>query len=63
MTVYWTTNACALNQNTVFTNWDAQGIRKGLYTELFLVFLVYFISQSMHAFVYKNTAQKPAEVR
>ena len=63
MTLYWTTNACALNQNTAFTNWDAQGIRKGLYTELFLVFLVYFISQSMHAFVYKNTAQKLAEVR
>lgn len=32
MTVYWTTNACALNQNTVFTSWDAQGFRKALYT-------------------------------
>ena len=32
MTNYWTQNSCALNQNTVFTNWDAHGFRKALYT-------------------------------
>jgi hypothetical protein len=63
MTIYWISNACAINQNSVFNNQDAQGFRKALYTELFLIFFMYFISQSLHAFVYKNTAQKPQEVR
>lgn len=32
MTKYWTSNSCSINQNTIFSDWNAQGIRKGLYT-------------------------------
>ncbi len=56
MAGYWTTNTCAMSTNTVFTSFDAQGMRKGLYTELFFLFFVYFISQALHAFFYKNSS-------
>lgn len=64
MTKYWTLNLCAINQNTIFSNWNAQGYRKGLYTELFFLFFVYFISQVLQSLLYKqhqrkmNTAQQ-----
>jgi len=57
MTKYWTTNSCALSKNKIFDDWDAQGYRKGLYTELFFLFLIYFISQLMQSLFYKNTTQ------
>lgn len=54
MTKYWTQNSCSINQNTIFKDWNAQGYRKGLYTELFFLFLVYFISQVLQSIVYNH---------
>lgn len=62
MTKYWTTNSCSINQNSL-QGWDAQGIRKGLYSELFLLFFIYFISQLLHSLFYKTSTQSANELR
>ncbi len=55
MTKSYIENACALNKNEAFDGTeDLEGFRKGLVTELFLLFFVYFISQMVHTFRYKN---------
>ncbi len=56
MTLFWTINPCALTTNTVFNNWNAQGYRKALYTELFFLFFIYFISQLIQSVVYKTSS-------
>ncbi len=54
MTINWTTNQCAINQNVIFNNFDAKGFRKSLYVELFFLLLLYFISQILKSFFYKD---------
>jgi hypothetical protein len=63
MTKYWTDNPCTLNQNTIFTNWNAQANRKGLLSELFFLFFIYFISQLLQSFIYKKTSHMSGEQR
>lgn len=47
-------NPCVLAVNTAWNNVHLEGYRKGLYTEIFLMFIVYFASQVLHAFKFKN---------
>jgi hypothetical protein len=38
-----------------YTSTDLRTLRKVLYTEIFFMFFVYFVSQVLHAFRYKNS--------
>lgn len=64
MTVdYVTNNACILAVNKAWGGVNLEGNRKGLYTELFFMFFIYFISQVLHAFKYKNSTMSRRSVQ
>ena len=56
-------NGCTLAKNSGWYNTDLEANRKALYTELFFLFFIYFITQVLHAFRYKNTQSNPNSVR
>ena len=60
---YVMNNGCTLAKNNAWDNTYLEGNRKALITELFFVFLLYFITQCLHAFRYKNNQANPNSLR
>ena len=56
-------NGCTLAKNNAWDNVYLEGNRKALITELFFVFFFYFITQVLHAFMYKNNQSNPNSAR
>ena len=56
-------NYCTLAKNNAWDRTYLEGNRKALITELFFVFFFYFITQCLHAFMYKNNQANPNSVR
>lgn len=60
---YVSYNSCTLAVDTAWGDVYLEGYRKGLYTQLFFIFFIYFITQVLHAFRYKNSQVNPNSVR
>ena len=56
-------NGCTLAKNNAWNRTYLEGNRKALITELFFIFFFYFITQCLHAFIYKNSQDNPNSVR
>lgn len=60
---YVSNNPCTLAVDYAWGGTYLEGNRKGLYTEIFFMFMVYFLSQVLHAFRYKNSAANRSSVQ